>query len=214
MLDTLAALYPEARTELRHQNPWQLLVATILSAQCTDRRVNLITPRLFAVYPDARALAAAPIEAVEALIRDCGLYRTKARNLLATARIVAEEYGNAVPEDPAALLRLPGVGRKTANVVAANAFDRPALAVDTHVFRVAHRLGWARAKTAAETERELTALIPRRQWNAAHHRLIQHGRQVCRARRPACERCAVARWCPKVGVATARDLLPSPAKKP
>lgn len=216
VLATFAALYPDPKTELHHENPWQLLVATILSAQCTDRRVNLITPRIFARYPDALALSRVSQSELEELIRDCGLFRTKARNLLATARIVAEEYGNHVPRDPKALMRLPGVGRKTANVVMANAFDLPALAVDTHVFRVSHRLGWAFGKTPEETERELTALLPKRQWNRAHHWLILHGRRVCTARRPACHQCAVAAWCPKVGVEPASltpNVVPSSAAR-
>lgn len=201
VLDVLGQLYPDPRTELRHDNPWQLLMATMLSAQCTDKRVNLITPRLFAVYPDVAALAAAPVEAVEDLIRDCGLFRTKARNLVRACQVLLREHGGEVPRDAEALQALPGVGRKTANVVLANAFGVDAIAVDTHVFRVSHRLGWSDAKDPAGTERDLMAVIPRRYWRDAHHWLILHGRRVCRAVRPSCTACALARWCPRRGVA-------------
>ncbi len=198
VLDALAGLYPDARTALRFETPWQLLVATILSAQCTDVRVNIITERLFQRYPDARSLATLSEEEIAGLIRDCGLFRSKARYLSQTARIVVEEYGGDVPPSitHAEMTRLPGVGRKTANVVLSNAFGADALAVDTHVFRVAHRLGWSAARDADRTEADLTRLIPRREWSRVHHWLILHGRQVCHARRPACGRCAVARWCP------------------
>ncbi len=198
VLTALAALYPDARTALDFETPWQLLVATILSAQCTDARVNIITRRLFQEYPDARSLAALSEEEIAGLIRDCGLFRSKARYLSQTARIVQEVYGGEIPPSitQAEMTRLPGVGRKTANVVLANAFGVDALAVDTHVFRVAHRLGWSAARDADRTEADLTRIIPRREWSRAHHWLILHGRQVCHARRPACERCAIARWCP------------------
>ncbi len=200
ILRRLAEAYPDPRTELQFETPWQLLVATILSAQCTDRRVNVITPRIFADYPDARALSQLSTEALEALIRDCGLYRMKAKNLVATARLVAETYDNQVPRSRERLMKLPGVGRKTANVVLANAFGLPAIAVDRHVFRVAHRLGWSSARDPEGTERDLMRLIPRRQWNTAHHWLILHGRQVCRAGRPQCETCTLLRWCAQVGI--------------
>jgi len=206
VLKTLAALYPDVRTALRFETPWQLLVATILSAQCTDARVNMITSRLFRAYPDAKSLAAQSEEEIAHLIRDCGLYRSKARYLAATARLVLERYGGELPGGitQAELMELPGVGRKTANVVLANAFGQDALAVDTHVFRVAHRLGWSDAKDANRTEADLTRIIPRREWSRAHHWLILHGRQVCHARRPACGRCALSRWCPSAGQEPAR----------
>lgn len=198
VLDTLAALYPDARTALHFDTPWQLLVATVLSAQCTDARVNMITRRLFRECPDATSLAALSEEEIAERIRDCGLFRSKARYLSATARIVVERYGGAIPSaiTHEELTALPGVGRKTANVVMANAFGADALAVDTHVFRVAHRLGWSQARDADHTEADLTRLIPRRQWSDAHHWLILHGREVCHARRPVCSACAIARWCP------------------
>lgn len=201
VLSRLATAYPDARSELNFESPWQLLVATMLSAQCTDKRVNMITPRIFSRYPEAVDLAQVPLAALEDLIRDCGLYHTKAKNLLATAAIVATQYQGRVPETREALMELPGVGRKTANVVMANAFGADAIAVDTHVFRVAHRLGWAEAKDPEGTERELMALIPKRSWSAAHHWLILHGRRICRAARPDCQDCLVAQWCAQVGIA-------------
>lgn len=200
ILDVLAETYPDATTELRHDSPWQLLVATMLSAQCTDKRVNMITPRIFSRYPDARSLADVAVEELEDLIRDCGLYRTKARNLAATAKIVADKWGGEVPDNREALMGLPGVGRKTANVVLANAFGQPAIAVDTHVFRLAHRLGWSRHRDPEGTERDLMALLPKRSWSPTHHWLILHGRRVCLAVRPRCEVCGIRGWCPQIGV--------------
>lgn len=195
ILRALARSYPEGRTALAHENPFQLLVATILSAQCTDARVNAITPALFADSPDAESLARMSQARLEARIRSCGLFRNKARNILAAARRIVEEHGGEVPADREALQRLPGVGRKTASVVLANAFDQPAIAVDTHVFRVARRLGLARGSTPRAVEDELMEALPRSEWTPAHHRLILHGRQVCQARRPRCEVCPLTRWC-------------------
>ena len=200
ILSRLAVLYPDASTELHFGTPFQLLVATMLSAQCTDRRVNMITPRLFAQYPDAPALAEAPIEQVEQLIRDCGLFHTKARNICRTAQILTQQFGGAVPSNRDLLMSLPGVGRKTANVVVSNAFGQDAIAVDTHVFRVAHRLGWATAKDADGTEQQLMQIIPKHQWSRAHHWMILHGRQVCVARNPHCAECVLADDCPRIGV--------------
>ncbi len=193
----LEAAYPEATTTaLDHESHYELLVATILSAQCTDKRVNMVTPGLFARFPDAAALAAADAVAdVEPLIKTCGLYRTKARNLVATARALVERHGGAVPDARAALEALPGVGRKTASVVLAVAHKTPALAVDTHVHRVANRLGLARTTKPGDTERALTAAIPRVKWATVHHQLIQHGREVCKALRPRCEGCVLAELC-------------------
>jgi endonuclease-3 len=204
VLAALRRAYPGARTALEFATPWQLLVATMLSAQCTDQRVNLITRTLFRDFPDARSLAALEPWQLEPYIRTCGLFRTKARHVIAAARLVVERYGGELPPDISrdALMTLPGVGRKTANVVLANAFGQPALAVDTHVFRVAHRLGWSEAKDPRGTEEDLLRIIPRRCWAEAHHWLILHGRAVCRARRPNCAACPVARWCPSAhGVA-------------
>ncbi|MDA8193787.1 MAG: endonuclease III [Thermaerobacter sp.] len=203
VLQRLRTAYPQAGTELVHDNPWQLLVATILSAQCTDKRVNMITPRIFSRYPDAAALAGAPLEEVENLVRDCGLFRSKAKNLSRTAQRIAHEYGGEVPADRDVLMTLPGVGRKTANVVVSNAFGQPAIAVDTHVFRVAHRLGWSTAKDPEATERDLMTLVPQSLWSETHHWMIWHGRRVCHALRPQCEPCELAAWCPRMGVVNA-----------
>jgi len=208
-LARLAERYPNPQTELVHENPWQLLVATMLSAQCTDRRVNLITPRLFQRFPDPFRLAEASLAEVEDLIRDCGLFHTKARNLIRTARIIAETYQGEVPAQREALMALPGVGRKTANVVLSNAFGIDALAVDTHVFRVSHRLGWADAKDPETTERQLMQLIPQALWSDAHHWLIYHGRYCCKAVRPLCHECPVADLCPS---AEGRDAHVAPLR--
>lgn len=205
ILARLDQLYPDPTTELVHETPWQLLVATMLSAQCTDKRVNLITPRIFSKYPDALDLAAVSVEEIEDLIRDCGLFHTKAKNLKATAEVVALEWGGLVLPDREALMGLPGVGRKTANVVLSNAFGVDAIAVDTHVFRLAHRLGWSTAKTAEATEADLMRTLPKKYWSRAHHWLILHGRRVCKATRPSCETCVVSPWCPKIDV-TLRPL--------
>lgn len=201
ILARLDQLYPNPTTELVHETPWQLLVATMLSAQCTDKRVNLITPRIFAKYPDALSLASVSVDEIEDLIRDCGLFHTKAKNLSLTAQMVTSEWGGRVPPDRDALMRLPGVGRKTANVVLSNAYGVDAIAVDTHVFRLAHRLGWSSAKTAEATEADLMRILPKKYWSRAHHWLILHGRRVCKATRPSCETCVVNPWCPKVDVA-------------
>lgn len=209
-LAALARLYPEARTELRFETPWQLLVATMLSAQCTDKRVNLITPRIFSRYPDAESLRSVSLEEMESLIFDCGLYHTKAKNILKTAEIIRERHHNQVPADRDQLMALPGVGRKTANVVVANAFGHSAIAVDTHVFRLAHRLGWSDAKDVRQTEEDLMRLLPKKHWNTAHHWLILHGRRVCVAVRPRCHLCEVARWCPRIGVAPTAERQATP----
>lgn len=195
ILDRLRALYPEAHCELNFGGPFELLVATILSAQCTDKRVNLITPALFARFPDAARLAAADAAEVERLIQTCGLYKSKARNLVAMAQGLVRDHGGEVPDDEDALVALAGVGRKTANVVRSNAFGAPAIAVDTHVHRVSRRLGLARGKTPLEVERELQAEIPKRHWSEAHHLLIWHGRRLCKARGPLCDACPAATLC-------------------
>ncbi|PSR23125.1 MAG: endonuclease III [Sulfobacillus acidophilus] len=199
-LAALQTLYPDATTELKFETPFQLLVATMLSAQCTDVRVNLITPRLFQHYPTAQAMAQASVESLEDLIRDCGLYHTKARNIRASAEILVKQWDGQVPQDRDLLVSLPGVGRKTANVVVANAFGQDAIAVDTHVFRVAHRLGWADAKDADGTERQLMQLLPKKRWSRAHHWLILHGRRVCTARNPHCQSCVLNEDCPQIGL--------------
>lgn len=192
----LEARYPNAKPALNYENAFQLLVATILSAQCTDVRVNQVTALLFVHYPDAQALAAADLEELSREIHSCGCYRVKAKNLIGTAKMLCRDYAGEVPPLMEALTRLPGVGRKTANVVLSNAFDIPGLAVDTHVFRVSHRLGLSDAKDPEGTESQLCALIPREKWGKAHHWLIYHGRQVCSARAPKCGDCLLADLCP------------------
>lgn len=192
----LEARYPNAKPALNYENAFQLLVATILSAQCTDVRVNQVTASLFVHYPDAQALAAADLEELSREIHSCGCYRVKAKNLIGTAKMLCRDCAGEVPPLMEALTRLPGVGRKTANVVLSNAFDIPGLAVDTHVFRVSHRLGLSDAKDPEGTESQLCALIPREKWGKAHHWLIYHGRQVCSARAPKCGDCLLADLCP------------------
>lgn len=196
VLSELQRSYPDARTELDFATPFQLLIATLLSAQATDVSVNAATPALFERYPDAVALAAAAPSEVEPLIARIGLFRTKARNAVATARLLCERHGGEVPASIEALVELPGVGRKTANVVVSNAFGTPAIAVDTHVGRLARRLRLSRAADPDRVERDLQGLFPAEQWIFLHHALILHGRRVCAARKPACARCSLAPHCP------------------
>ncbi len=189
VLDALGALYPEARAELNFSNPFETLIATILSAQCTDKRVNQVTEVLFARYPDAQAFTALTQEELEPQIKECGLYHAKAKNILLTCRELVERYGGRVPDTREELMRLPGVGQKTAGVVLMAAFGGDEIPVDTHVFRVANRIGLAHADTPEKTEVQLTEAIPAGQRGHAHHLLIWHGRRCCAARKPACERC-------------------------
>lgn len=195
IMDTLAALYPDARCELNFSNPFELLIATILSAQSTDRMVNKVTERLFAKYPTPRDFLSLSEEELAEEIRGLGLYRNKSKNILQTCRILVERYRGEVPDRREDLEKLPGVGRKTANVVLSNAFGVPALAVDTHVHRVSNRLGLADSNNPLETEKQLTRRIPRKEWSITHHRLIWHGRRVCSARNPKCEICGLAPYC-------------------
>ena len=192
----LRAAYPDARCALDHRNPFQLVVATILSAQCTDARVNLTTPALFARYPDPASLATARPAELEALIKSTGFYRNKAKNLIGLGQALTARHGGRVPSEPAELGALPGVGQKTANVVLANAFGVPALAVDTHIFRVARRLGLSKATTPEKVEADLCRAFPREDWIELHHQLIFHGRRVCEARRPDCAACPLLDLCP------------------
>lgn len=194
-LALLEATYPAAVTALDYGNPFELLIAVILSAQCTDARVNLTTPFLFARYPDPAALAAAPLDDVEAIVKSCGFFRMKAKNIISASRALLEAHGGSVPRDRAALEALPGVGRKTAAVVMSVAFEDAAFAVDTHVFRVAHRLGLTLGKTPRAVEDDVTKLVPAAKWRHAHHWLILHGRAVCKAPLPRCEDCPIA-MCP------------------
>ena len=194
ILDYLSSCYPAA-SALRYKTPFQLLVAAVLSAQSTDEQVNRITGPLFERYPDAFSLAELTPEELMPWIKGCGLYRAKSRYLIEIARILAARFGGEVPASREELMQLPGVGRKTANVVLSNACGIPALAVDTHVLRVSRRLGLADGKTPEEVEKQLTSLLPRDVWGKVHHWLIWHGRKVCRARKPACPECGLRAWC-------------------
>lgn len=196
----LAAEHPDAHCELNYDTPFQLAVATILSAQCTDVRVNKVTPGLFAAYPDAAAMAGADIHHVEELIRSTGFFRNKAKNIVAMANAVMEEYGGEMPRTLDELVALPGVGRKTANVILGNAFGVPGLTVDTHVLRLMRRLGITTSTNAVTVEKQVMPLLDPAEWTMFSHRLIFHGRRVCTARSPHCEECVLADICPKVGV--------------
>ncbi|MEO5656815.1 MAG: endonuclease III [Nitrospiria bacterium] len=211
ILDELDQVFHGRRVALEAADPWQLLAATILSAQCTDARVNQVTPALFAAYPTADALAAADHEAVERLIKSTGFYRAKTRHLIACGRAIVERFGGAVPRTMEDLVTLPGVGRKTANVILGNAFDRPAVVVDTHVKRVAKRLGLTSSADPVRIESDLQRLIPEASWTAGSHHLLLHGRHVCVARRPRCERCSLSDGC---DAPEKRAALPSVAVRP
>ncbi|MGZ4427214.1 MAG: endonuclease III [Nocardioidaceae bacterium] len=195
----LAETYPDARCELDFDNPFELLVVTVLSAQTTDKRVNLVRPALFAAYPDARAMAAAEREKLEALIQPTGFFRAKTESLLKLSGALVERYDGEVPATLEDLVTLPGVGRKTANVVLGNAFGVPGITVDTHFGRLARRFGWTEETDAVKVEHEVGALFPKKDWTMLSHHLIWHGRRVCHARNPACGACSVARWCPAYG---------------
>ena len=187
---------PDADTELNFGSEFQLLVAVVLSAQCTDKRVNMVTPALFAAMPTPEAMAAAPVEAIYEKIKSVSYPNSKASHLSGLAKMLVSDFGGKVPQTMEELQRLPGVGRKTANVMLAVAFERPAMAVDTHVFRVAHRLGLVKnAETPLETEKQLVKHIPREQLRVAHHWLILHGRYVCIARQPKCADCGISQYC-------------------
>jgi endonuclease-3 len=199
-LDRLEEGYPEAHCALDHQNPWQLLAATILSAQCTDVRVNLVTPELFRRFPDPDSMMKAELAAVEGLIRSTGFFRNKAKSLIGCATELVRSHQGLVPREMTALIALPGVGRKTANVVLGNAYGVPGMVVDTHVGRISRRLGWATARTAEGIEGQLCKLLPTERWTQTAHVLIFHGRQCCRAQTAWCSACPVIDRCPQVGV--------------
>ena len=201
VLRVLARLYPDAHCALDFTSPLELLIATILSAQCTDVRVNLTTPALFARYPDAAAYAKAELADIEELIRSTGFFRNKAKSIRDCCRILVEKHGGEVPSTLEELVVLPGVGRKTANVVLGNAFETPGITVDTHVGRLSRRLGFTTNEDAVKVEHDLMAIWPKKEWTMASHRLIFHGRQVCHSRKPLCDACELAKLCPKVGVA-------------
>ena len=191
--------YPEARCSLDFDSPFQLLAATVLSAQCTDERVNRTTPALFKRYPDPAAMAGADPEELETLIRPCGFYHNKAKSLMAAARRLVDDFGGRVPDRLEDLVTLPGVGRKTANVVLGNAFGIPGLTVDTHLGRLSRRLGLSREVDPDKVEADLAAVIPRERWTLFSHQAIHHGRAICQARRPLCGQCSLE-GCPRIGV--------------
>lgn len=194
ILRLLKETYPDAGPELNFSNPYETLVATMLSAQCTDKQVNKVTPAVFRDFPNAAAMAAIDADTLYPYVKSCG-FKTKAQNIVAACRILCEKHGGEVPASMDALTELPGVGRKTANVVLANAFHVPAIAVDTHVFRVSNRLGLAEADNVTETERQLRRAIPKADWSDAHHWLIWHGRRICAARNPKCDLCPLSARC-------------------
>ncbi len=201
-LARLAAAYPDAECSLGHTSALELLVATILSAQCTDARVNLVTPEVFRRFPDAASLAKAPRGALEKVIRTTGFFNAKAKSIRGAAKAIVEKHGGEVPRTMEALRALPGVGRKTANVVLGSAFGAPdGVVVDTHVGRLARRLGWSAHDDPEKVERDLNVRIPRERWVWIGHALIQHGRRVCSARKPRCAGCPLEDLCPKRGVA-------------
>jgi|SRR5690554_4461759 endonuclease-3 len=195
VLDILDELYPYARAELNFNNPFELLVATILSAQCTDVRVNKVTQDMFLELKEPMDYINLGEDALEGRIRSCGLSKSKSRNIIGACEKIVSQHQGRVPGSIEELMQLPGVGRKTANVVASNAFGIPAIAVDTHVFRVSNRIGLAASKNVEGTEKDLMKAIPRERWTKAHHQLIFHGRRVCKARNPLCEECQVSTVC-------------------
>jgi endonuclease-3 len=196
ILNILRETYPDVECALVHTSPWQLLVATILSAQCTDARVNMVTPKLFATYPTPEAMAKAPIEAIEDLIRTTGFYHNKAKSIQGAGRVISEQFHNQVPQTMAELLTVPGAARKTANVVLGVAYGKAeGVVVDTHVFRLARRLGLTRSDTAQAVEQDLMKVIPQDRWIQFSHELIHHGRQICEARKPKCAACPLEQLC-------------------
>ena len=208
----LTQLYPDAHCELDFTNPLELLVATILSAQCTDKRVNMVTPVLFAKYPTAADYAGADRAEVETIIMSTGFFRAKTTSIIGMAQAVCDRFGGEVPRRLKDLVTLPGVGRKTANVVLGNAFGVPGLTVDTHMLRLSNRFRWTTSADPVKVEQDIAALIPRKEWTLLSHRVIWHGRRVCHARKPACGACGLAQWCPSFGLgptdeAAARKLV-------
>ena len=200
----LATLYPEARISLDFETPWQCLAATILSAQCTDERVNKVTPALFREFPDARATAAADAARVRELVATTGFFRQKTKSLISTAKLIVERHGGEVPSELDDLVKLKGVGRKTANVILGHVFGKPGFVVDTHVRRLTRRLGFTRQTDPVRIERAMQKILPPQDWTPFSMRLILHGRRVCSARKPRCAACAVAGDCPKIGVPKVR----------
>ena len=195
VLDLLKELYPDAKAELNYTNPFELLIATILSAQCTDVQVNKTTSTLFKELKSPEDYLELSEEELGEKIRSCGFYKTKSKNILATCGLLVDKFNGNVPNTMEDLVTLPGVGRKTANVVLSNAFATPAIAVDTHVFRVSNRIGLANSNNVLDTEKDLMDNIDRDMWSKAHHLLIFHGRRICKARKPLCEKCPLTDYC-------------------
>lgn len=200
IISILAEIYPEAKIELMYGSPLQLLVATALSAQCTDKRVNIVTAELFSKFKTCRDFLEVSTEELERLIYSTGMYKTKAKNIKAACEIIDKDFGGEVPDSMEDLLKLPGVGRKTANVVLGHAFGVPGLVVDTHVTRIAGRLGFVSTKNAEKIEFALMKIVPKDRWIDLTHYLIQHGRKTCKARKPACDLCEIASLCPSAGL--------------
>ena len=196
ILAKLEETYKDTKTALNYNSPFELLVAVILSAQCTDERVNVITARLFPRLNTPEKMGALTQEQMEEEIRDCGLYHAKAKNILGACHMLVERFNSTIPSDIKTLMELPGVGQKTANVVASIIYNVPAIAVDTHVFRVSHRLGMAKGADPLATEKELQKAIPMEKWSDAHHWFIWHGRKICKARKPLCSQCVLLEECP------------------
>lgn len=195
VLNKLEKLFPDAHCELNHSSAFELLISTILSAQCTDVRVNKVTSSLYKEYNSPKSFLKLSQKELEDKIRSCGFYSTKAKNILASCKILLENYDSVVPDNKEELIKLPGVGRKTANVVISNAFNKPAFAVDTHVQRVSNRIGIVHSKNVDETEEELMKKVPMNQWTDTHHRIIFLGRRICKARKPLCEECIIRTEC-------------------
>ncbi len=199
-VERLKQKYPEAKCSLHYETPFQLLIATRLSAQCTDARVNIVTPDLFAAYPTAKALAAAPLEKVENLIKTCGLYKTKAKDLIGIAKALISDFGGAVPDNIEDLTKLPGVGRKTANLICGDIYGKPAVVTDTHFIRICNRLGCVKGDNPLYVEREMRKLLPAAESNDFCHRAVLFGRDTCTARKPNCDKCVMSDICAFKGV--------------
>ena len=202
ILDVLQKEYPDARVTLDFNNPWQLLIATIMAAQCTDERVNLVTKDLFKKYRKVGDLATADLPTLEKEIRPTGFYHNKAKSIIGCCQRIVKQFNGEVPRKLEELRSLPGVGRKTANIILGNAYGQQAIAVDTHVKRLSHRLGWAKSDDPDKIEFELMKVIAQDRWTMACHQLVFHGRRVCMAKKPQCPSCPVALFCPKIGVST------------
>ena len=195
-VEALEILYPDAICSLNYSDAFQLLIATRLSAQCTDSRVNMVTPALFAAYPDAASMAAAPIESVEELIKTCGLYKTKAKDLVGIGQMIVSEFGGTVPDTIEQLTKLPGVGRKTANLVCGDVYGKPAVVTDTHFIRLCNRLGFVKTTNPLQVENAMRKLLPPEKSNDFCHRSVLFGRDICTARKTYCERCPMSEFCP------------------